>query len=140
MGFLSKIFGSFIPAPQMAMAKAIVIAVIILVLCIYIGALKLQLGTAQGNVARLTGEVAEWKSSTASLEIKVTDQNVAVESWKHAAEVNAQKAAEAIKNAARIASQRQPIIDVAIARGMNPAGKTCDQAVEETKRDLERLQ
>lgn len=132
--------------------RTILGAAALLALAFYIGSLNLRLGIARGDVAKLTGEVAQLKHERESLyqtiaqwrdsffdlnELADACSQQVIEMKDKAAEAQA-KAAEAIKQAEARASARQILIDAARERENGPA-RTCEQAVYDAKRDLEEL-
>ena len=112
--------------------QTVIVGVLIVALAIWIGSLKLALGAARGDVARLNGEVAGWKSRYASLEQKALEQQKAVEEM-HAASEKKRKAgihalAEAKKRATDAQAQAAWLAEQ-LAKAGN--GKGCAQAFSE---------
>lgn len=132
---------SLIPAPYQLLAKIIGIALLCFALLyawhrftnhyVEIGRQEVR----QELQPKL--EACETRYKTLSDQVSV--QNEAISSWKNAAEINAHKAAEAIKTAQSISEYHQSTINAAKARAEASKDKSCDAAVADAMQDLMNL-
>jgi len=81
--------------------KTVAFGLAIVVLSIYIGSLKLRLGSAQGEVAKLTGENAAIRSANVTLTRQVEQQNAAVQAMEGASIAARKRSTELLAQAAR---------------------------------------
>lgn len=129
---------SLIPAPYQLLAKIIGIAL----LCFALLYARHRFTNHYVEIGRqevtqeLQPKLEACETRYKTLSDQVTVQNEAITSWKNAAETNAQKAAEAIKNAQSISEHHSTTINAAKARAEANKSLTCDQAVEHAIQDL----
>jgi predicted nucleic acid-binding Zn-ribbon protein len=115
--------------------KQLAVGVFVFALALYIGVLKFQLGSARGEVAELTGEVAKWQSAYEVLSKKTVEQNAAISAWEARAKTASTKAAEAIKKAKAMAEHRQGEIS-RLKASIKAGGASCAEAVKEIRESL----
>ena len=126
-----------------------IVGALILGLGIYVGALKLMLGDARGDVSALRGVVSGLKSENTALEqsilswrVAYADLNIAAQQCSNAVsdlekqgDALKMRAAEADKRYQAISSARQPLINAVRGREITGRG-TCEDAIQDAKADL----
>lgn len=121
-----------------AWVKPVAIGVVVLGLGIYIGALKLELGSAQGTVAKQKGEIAQWSSAYDVLSKATVIQNAAVNQLKSDSDKKHLAAQEAIKKADALQVSQQNLLTAISLRDKQTTGiqRTCEAAVLAARGDL----
>ena len=118
--------------------KPVAIGVVVLGLGIYIGTLKLELGSAQGTVAKQKGEIAQWSSAYDVLSKATVAQNAAVNQLKVDSDKKHVEALQAIKKADELSVSQQNLVTAIALRDKSVTGtqRTCEAAVLAAKGDL----
>ena len=113
----------------------VVVGLAIVLLAVYVGLLKYQIGTARGEIAELNGQLKEWQSAYEILRKNTLQQSEAVAAWESRAKTASANAAQAIKKARSISESRQGEINALRSR-LQTGGTDCSKAVEEIREGL----